>query len=296
MNVKKKALGRGLSALLSDNETDTTAFDSVQHIPSSSISTILIKHIEANPFQPRNNFEEETLNELATSIKEQGIIQPITVRILSSGKYQLIAGERRLKASTIAGLTEIPAYIRSADDRQVLEMALVENIQRENLNPLEISISFQRLLEECNLTQEQLSERVGKNRSTVANYIRLLKLPAEIQIAIRDNAITMGHARALINIENPEIQLSILKNIIEKQLSVREVEHIVKNIETHPHPTAKEYSSPSSLPAKYENFKINWSQKFGRSIEIQRNKQGKGKISISFSSDEELDQIISIIE
>jgi len=233
------------------------------------------------------------LNNLAQSIKEQGIIQPITVRKLGYDKYQLISGERRLKAAHIAKLKEIPAFIRLADDQQMLEMALVENIQREDLNALDIAISYNRLIEECKLTQSKLSQRVGKNRTTITNYIRLLKLPAEIQIALRDNKVSMGHARSLINIEETELQLSILKKIISQGLSVREVESIVKGINNGEH---KDKPKRKSLPVKYNKLQNQLSTKFPAGVEIKRNNKGKGSIVIPFKSDEDLEKIVSIIE
>src|SRR6478752_7405445 len=228
---KKKALGRGLSALLSDNEEDEKldveiSTDVIPSTPANGMSEIQISEIEVNPFQPRTHFDEDALLELAESIKVHGIIQPITVRRLSRNQYQLISGERRFQAAKIAGLRAIPAYIRLADDQQMLEMALIENIQRENLNPIEISLSYQRLISECNLKQEELGDRVGKNRSTVTNYLRLLKLPPDIQIALRDQKISMGHARAIINVDNPESQLFIFKKIVAEDLSVRKVEEL----------------------------------------------------------------------
>jgi len=229
MNSKKKALGRGLSAILESPETDITSTDISGNFVAGAVASIPIQQIETNPFQPRVDFEQEALQELSDSIREQGIIQPLTVRKMGYDRYQLISGERRLRASQLAGLTEVPCYIRIANDQQVLEMALVENIQRENLNALEIAFSYQRLLEECELTQEELSQRVGKNRSTVTNYLRLLKLPAEVQVCIRDGKISMGHARALLSIEDETAQVSIVHQIIENDLSVRDVEEKVRN-------------------------------------------------------------------
>jgi len=227
-NSKKPALGRGLSALLENAKTDITT-KAIDNAPVlGSVSNIPISAIETNPFQPRTEFEEVALNELAQSIKEHGIIQPITVRKLGYDKYQIISGERRFRAAQLAGLTEIPAFIRVANDQQMLEMALIENIQREDLNPIDIALSYQRLMDECKLTQEEVSKRVGKQRSTVANYLRLLKLPAPIQKALKENAITMGHARALINIENEDKQLALFALILEQDLSVREVEELAK--------------------------------------------------------------------
>src|SRR6188474_798365 len=226
---KKLALGRGLKSLLSDTP-DTEQLDETAAPAASGMSEILVSEIEANPWQPRTDFNAEALKELSESIKVHGIIQPITVRRLNRNQYQLISGERRFQASKLAGLKTIPAYIRSADDQQMLEMALIENIQRENLNPIEISLSYQRLISECNLKQEELGERVGKNRSTVTNYLRLLKLPPDIQIALRDNKLSMGHARAIINVENPEEQLYIFKKALGEELSVRKVEELVREI------------------------------------------------------------------
>src|SRR6187551_1825671 len=232
---KKKALGRGLSALLSDNEEDEKlnveiSTDVIPSTPANGMSEIQVSEIEVNPFQPRTHFDQEALKELAESIKVHGIIQPITVRRLSRNQYQLISGERRFQASQLAGLKSVPAYIRLADDQQMLEMALIENIQRENLNAMEIALSYQRLLTECNLKQEELGERVGKNRTTVTNYLRLLKLPPDIQIAVRDNKLSMGHARAIINVENPDQQLYIFKQALSEELSVRKVEELVREI------------------------------------------------------------------
>lgn len=291
MNSKKKALGRGLSAILESPETDITSKDISGSFVAGAIANIPISNIESNPFQPREDFDHQALNELAASIKEQGIIQPITVRKLGYDKYQLISGERRLKASKIAGLTSIPSYIRVANDQQMLEMALVENIQRESLNALEIALSYNRLLEECELSQEELSKRVGKNRTTIINYIRLLKLPAEIQVAVRDNELTMGHARAIINIDDEATQLAIFRNVIKKGLSVREVEEIVRNLNKQP-------SSPKapvikSLPPRIEALRSNLAEKLSSDVELKRNTKGKGTIVISFNSDSELEKIIS---
>ncbi len=297
MNTKKKALGRGLSALLENPATDITSKNDMSgKYVVGAVSEIPIDKIEANPFQPRNKFEEEALKELSESIAEHGIIQPITVRKLGYGKYQLISGERRFKAAIMAGLTEIPAYIRIANDKQMLEMALVENIQRENLNAIEIAISFQRLIEECNLTQEELSSSVGKNRSTISNYLRLLKLPDEIQAGIKDNIISMGHARALISMENKNEQISLYKRIINENLSVRKVEEIVKNLTEIPIVKTKIQNLKTPLPQEYAEAQEQIKQKFGTTIEINRNKLGKGKLSITFNSDEELKRIISLLK
>ena len=236
---KKKALGRGLSALLSDSPTDDRLeVDALpqggsvtgSHVSASGMTEIPLEEIEVNPFQPRSHFDQESLLELAESIHVHGIIQPITVRKLSQHQYQLITGERRFQASKLAELKTIPAYIRAANDQQMLEMALIENIQRENLNAIEIALSYQRLMSECNLKQDELGERVGKNRTTVTNYLRLLKLPPDIQIAVRDNQLSMGHARAIINVENADQQLYIFKRTLAEELSVRKVEDLVRSL------------------------------------------------------------------
>ncbi|MCD4745429.1 MAG: ParB/RepB/Spo0J family partition protein [Bacteroidales bacterium] len=294
MKTKKAALGRGLSAILESPETDITSKDISGNYVVGAIANIALEKIEINPFQPRNNFEKNSLIELADSIKEQGIIQPITVRKLGYDKYQLISGERRYRAAKIAGFKDIPAFIRVANDEQMLEMSLIENIHREDLNSIEIAISYQRLIEECKLTQEKLSERIGINRSTIANFLRLLKLPAEIQIAIRDNQITTGHARALINIDNVNTQLKILKDIIDKNLSVREVEQIVRHTTKPQKITKKHLHIP--LPLKYEKIKENLNNQFNTPIELKRNNKGKGSIVIQFKTDEELEKILSIFE
>ncbi|MBC8464750.1 MAG: ParB/RepB/Spo0J family partition protein, partial [Bacteroidetes bacterium] len=231
MADKKRALGRGLSALLKNPETDITSSETTAETEKTagSISELSIHQIEVNPFQPRTEFDPEALEELSASIQQLGIIQPLTVRKLGYDKYQLISGERRFRASQLAGLTKVPAYIRIANDQEMLEMALVENIQREQLNAIEVALSYQRLMEECKLTQERMSERVGKKRSTVTNYLRLLKLPAEIQVGLRDGEISMGHARALINVSNIDTQINIYKDTIANGFSVRDVEQIVKD-------------------------------------------------------------------
>jgi ParB family chromosome partitioning protein len=291
MQGKKKALGRGLSAILESPETDITSRDISGEYVVGAIAHVAIEKIEPNPFQPRIQFNEEELAELTLSIQAQGIIQPITIRKLGYDKYQLISGERRLKAAKLASMTEIPAFIRVANDEQMLELALVENIQREELNPLEIAISFQRLLDECNLKQEELSQKVGKDRSTVANYIRLLKLPTEIQIAIRDKKISMGHARALITIEDVKTQLVILHRIFEKKLSVRQVEEIVRNLEPGKHLTKR--NEPVVLPVKFEKIRDSLTKKLITRVDIKVHAKGDGTIIIPFRSDEEFDRIIT---
>lgn len=280
-----------MSAILESPETDITSKDISGSFVAGAIASIPVNQIESNPFQPREDFDAEALNDLAVSIREQGIIQPITVRKMGYDKYQLISGERRLKASRIAGLDEIPCYIRIANDQQMLEMALVENIQRESLNALEIAISYQRLIDECELTQDELSQRIGKNRTTISNYIRLLKLPAEIQVAIRDGKITMGHARALITLENETSQLSILKSILTRDLSVREVEEAVRNLSRLP--VVKKTAPPVDLPAGIDNSRQQVAEKLKARVNVQLNNKGKGNIVISFDSQQELERLLS---
>jgi len=294
MNAKKQALGRGLSALLAINESDDYTSNENASTVVGAIASIPVDSIETNPFQPRADFEEEALENLMFSIKQQGIIQPITVRKIWQNNYQLISGERRLRASKMAGLTEIPAYIRIATDHQMLEMALVENIQRENLNAIEIALSYQALIDECNLTQEKLSEKIGKNRTTITNYLRLLKLPAEVQLDIRDDKITMGHARAIITLDNPEQQLFITKQIVEKELSVREVEKMVRII-VNPE-DKKNKKNKKTLPETYNVFKNKLSTKFESKVEIKRNNRGKGNIIINFNSDKDFERILSLLK
>jgi len=283
--AKRNALGKGLGALIDDSgEEKTVDADSVLEIP--------LRDIETNPFQPRTFFDEETLSELATSIKELGIIQPITVRKTENNKFQLISGERRYRASQLAGLKQIPAFIRFADDQSMLEMALVENIQREDLDAIEVAISYQRLIEECKLTQENMSERVGKKRSTISNYLRLLKLPAEIQLGIRDKQISMGHARALVNIENPETQLKAYYRIIDEALSVRKTEEMIREI-NNPKQAAKKANT--KLPEEFEQVKRSLTDYFSSKIDLKRNTKGNGKIVIPFKSDEDLERIMELL-
>jgi len=291
---KKRALGRGLDAILSSPDTDITSRDISGNYVAGAIAELNIDEIEANPFQPRSDFDERMLNELADSIKSQGVVQPITVRKMGRDHYQLIAGERRLKASKLAGLKKIPSFIRVANDEQMLELALIENIHRADLNAIEVAISYQRLIEECDLTQEKLSERVGKSRSAIANFLRLLKLPPEIQVALRDSAITMGHARALITVEDESTQLRILKSIIADGLSVRQVEDLVRKLNN---PVAKKKKSPEkSIPEKYKDIPAMMSQVLGTQIKIKRSETGQGNIVIAFKNDAELDKIISFFE
>lgn len=294
MKTKKTALGRGLSAILESPETDITTKDISGDFVAGAIAAIELTKIEANPFQPRTEFDEQSLNDLATSIREQGVIQPITVRKLGYDNYQLISGERRLRAAKIAGLTEIPAYIRVADDEQMLEMALIENIQREDLNAIEIGLSYQRLIDEVGISVTDLADRLGQNRATITNYIRLLKLPPEVQIAVRDEQITMGHARALITIPETEDQLNILKEIIEKDLSVREVENWMREMN---HPSSKkEKKGKASLPDDYTAQKLLLTEKLMAKVEISRNEKGKGSIVINFKNDSEFKRILERIQ
>ncbi len=297
-NQRRNALGRGLSALLENASTDIT---SSEIRPINNISEIPISQIEANPFQPRTEFKEEELNGLAKSIKAHGVIQPITVRKIGYDRYQIISGERRTRASRIAGLTNIPAYIRIADDQGMLEMALIENIQREELNAIEVSFSYKRLLEECNISQEELGERVGKNRSTVNNYLRLLKLPDMIQVALRDDKISMGHARAIINIEDADEQHYLFNQMIANDLSVRQVETLVRQAAER----AKQSSSTSEIKKKSNNkvylsdtvFQLQnkLTQKYNSKIKISADAKGRGAINISFKSQQDLNRILELM-
>jgi len=302
MSTKRNALGKGLSALLENANTDITSNKlEGEGKVVGAVSNIEIASIEVNPFQPRTHFDEQALNELATSIKEHGIIQPVTVRKLGYDKYQLISGERRFRASQIAGLKIIPAYIRIADDQTMLEMALVENIQREDLNAIEVAISYKRLIDECSLTQEQLSQKVSKQRSTISNYLRLLKLPVEIQLAIRNGDLSMGHARALINIDDEEKQLEIYLRIITDNLSVREVENIVRDAKdassnTPTTSSSSDTSSKSSL--SFNDLKVveDLRAAFNSKVNIVKGDKGKGKIVIPFSSENDLQRIIDLFD
>lgn len=293
---KKPALGRGLGALLQNADTDITSKTS-DEIPNivGSVSTLAISSIEANPFQPRTQFEKEALVELSDSIKELGIIQPVTVRKLGYGKYQLISGERRFRASQIAGLKEIPAFIRIANDQEMLEMALVENIQRQDLDAIEVAFSYQKLIEECNLTQEKMSERVGKKRSTVANYLRLLKLPAEIQLAIRTKELSMGHARAIINVDDPKKQLAIHKKIVKEGLSVRQTEELVKGKKEEEKIAQFKKGSNTSLTFTQQKIQEDLSSFLHSNVQLQSNTKGKGKIVIPFTSEEQLEKIVELL-
>jgi ParB family chromosome partitioning protein len=292
--TKKNSLGRGLGALIDNNDGNTVSQSYSKKV--SGVAEISMDEIDANPYQPRTIFDEETLIELASSIREIGIIQPITVRRVDNGRYQLISGERRLRASKIAGHDKIPAYIRLAEDQNLLEMALVENIQREDLDSIEIAISYQRLIDECSLTQEVLSQRVGKKRATVANYLRLLKLPAEIQLGIKEHKVTMGHARSLVNIEDPKSQLKIYGMIIDQELSVRKVEELVRNLSLEQESKEEIIKQPVIVPKEYDDLKNHLQNFFHSKIEFKRDTKGSGKIVIPFSSDDDLERIIAIFD
>ena len=289
---KKRGLGRGLDAILQSPETDITSSDISGNYVAGAVAELNIDFIEANPFQPRTDFDDNALNELAESIKVQGVIQPVTVRKMGRDKYQLISGERRLRASKLAGLKTIPVYIRVANDEQMLEMALIENTHREGLNAIEVALSYQRLIEECNITQEQLSEKVGKDRSTVTNFLRLLKLPPEVQVALRDGFISMSQARAIINIEDKTKQLIILKEIIDKDLSVRQVEELVRSLNTNNVKTKKQKDVlPEVVIQKINSL----SKSLNTKIKVSRNSKGKGTLTINFKNDEDFERLISLI-
>lgn len=294
--IKKQALGRGLSALLKDPENDIKSVeDKGADKVVGNIIELEIDAIEINPFQPRTNFNEESLKELSTSIRELGVIQPITVRKTDYNKYQLISGERRLRASKLAGLTHIPAYIRIANDNDSLVMALVENIQRHDLDPIEIALSYQRLIDEIQLTQEQMSDRVGKKRSTIANYLRLLKLDPVIQTGIRDGFITMGHGRAIINVEDLDAQADIYHKIVSRNLSVRETEALVKSYQESLKPSAGKTVKDTSFDVQDEERKT-FTNFFGAKVDVKVDAKGKGKITIPFHSEEDFNRIIKLIQ
>lgn len=287
--VRKNALGRGLGALIED--ADREKYENID-----SISDININQIETNPYQPRSKFDEEGLNELASSIKELGIIQPITVRKLAEGKFQLITGERRYRASIIAGLKKMPAYFRTADDQAMLELALVENIQREDLDSIEIAISYQRLIEECQLTQENLSDRVGRKRSTISNYLRLLKLPAEIQLGIREKKLSMGHARTLVNIEDPKTQIKVFYRVIDEELSVRKTEELVRQINRDANKDTSKNERKQKINEDFQVLSQHLSEFFNARVQFRVNEDGKGKIVIPFDNTEEMERIIGILD
>lgn len=286
---KRNALGRGLDALITMDDIKTGG--------SSSINEIKLALIKPNPGQPRQDFDEESLNELAASIRELGIIQPITLRQMPDDSYQIISGERRYRASLLAGLETIPAYVRTVEDETVMEMALIENIQREDLNPVEIALTFQKLIEQYHLTQDRLSERVGKKRATIANYLRLLKLPAEIQIGLKNKLIDMGHARALLSVDNPARQLQLYEQIQEHGYSVRKVEELAKEI-TDPQPasTPKEKKENPQAAEGYDILRRHLSDFFKTPVQFTCNAKGKGKISIPFKNEEELERLIALFD
>lgn len=294
---KKPALGKGLGALLTNSATDITTTSSVS--PTGGVAMIPIEAIEANPFNPRTHFEKEALRELCDSIKIHGIIQPLTVRKMGRDKYQLISGERRFRASQLAELKEVPAYVRVANDQSMLEMALVENIQREDLNSIEVALSYQRLIDEIGLTQDQLAQKISKSRTSITNHLRLLKLPAEIQLGVRDNLISMGHARALVSAGDEEKQLDIYRQIIDLQLSVREVEEYIRN--GAPKRDEGEVVSRTGatnevkLTSGQDVFRLHFSDKLSSKVAIKKSASGKGKIEIVFNSEVDLNRIIELL-
>ncbi len=291
---KFPALGRGLDALISTEEEVHTS-------GSSSINEVPVSKIKANPNQPRREFQPEALQELSDSIRQIGIIQPITLRLMEDGSYQIIAGERRWRAAQLAGLTTIPAYVRTADDENMMQMALVENIQREDLNAIEIALAYQNLIEQYNLTQDKLSEKVGKKRATVANYLRLLKLPAQVQVALQNKEVDQGHARALLGLEKPSLQVKLFNEIREKGYSVRQVEEMVKalnageTLRSGRH-TLKNKTASQRLPEEFKELRERLSERFSTKVQMTCSQAGKGKISISFATEEELERIIALLD
>ncbi len=293
----KAEFGKGIRALLSPQQVEQTIQDNPQEAVrelTHSVAMLPISQIEANPFQPRTEFDQTALDELADSIRVHGLIQPVTVRRLHDKAYQLISGERRFRASQMAELKEIPAYVRLADDQQMLEMALIENIQRQDLNAIEVAISYQRLKEECNLTDESLSERVGKQRSTITNYLRLLKLPVDIQHAIKDGQLSMGHARAIAGVNDIAFQLSLLRQIIQEQLSVRAVENLIARHQEDR--SNKKPKADKRLPDHLRNIQDQFRSYFGAKVDLKRNEKGKGQIVIKFENDQELNRLIDLME
>ena len=291
MNTTKKSpLGRGLGALIEGVEKE------VLEKKVEANLQIDINTIDTNPFQPRTRFDSQSLEELASSIRQVGIVVPLTVRETGDGRYQLIAGERRLRAARIAGLTHVPAYIRTADDTAMLEMALVENIQREDLDAIEVAITYQRLIEECSLTQEQLSDRVGKQRSTVANYLRLLRLPAEIQLGIRNRNLTMGHARTLVNIEDAAKQINVFYHIIEEDLSVRATEDLVRNLQNAAAKDPAKIEKKKKLNTEFEEISKQLTALFRSEVQFRINEKGRGKIVIPFADSDEMERIIGLLD
>jgi ParB family chromosome partitioning protein len=293
---KKKSLGKGLSALLEDSETDITSkYQKDADRTIGSVSEIGIDSIEPNPFQPRRAFDKDALAELTDSVKEHGVIQPITVRKMGYDQYQIISGERRFRAAKDAGLESVPAHIKVADDQTMLEMALVENLQRENLDAIEVATSYKRLIEECQETQESVSKKVGKKRATVTNYLRLLKLPEEIQESIRGGDLSMGHARALINIEDDELRLKIHKRILKEGLSVRKTEELIQKLQEKD-PEGKPRKEKPALSAKEEKTLQTLSERIGEQVDLKKERSGKGRIVIDYGSEEDLDRIIDALD
>jgi len=292
---KRQAMGRGLSALLKDTGEVNSAADKNADKIVGAIAEIEIEKIHPNPDQPRTQFSKEALEELAISIRELGIIQPITVRKNANNSFTIISGERRYRASKIAGLETLPAYIRLADDQTMLEMALVENIQREELDSIEIALSYQRLIDECSLTQEAMSERVGKKRSTITNYLRLLKLQPIVQAGLRDKMISMGHARAIVSVENEDDQMKIYETIIAKDLSVRQVEDAVRKLRQAETETSGTKTATPTLPEKYVEVQENLSERLESEVSLSRSKRGKGKIVIPFKNDKDFERILSLL-
>jgi ParB family chromosome partitioning protein len=293
---KRSALGKGLSALLENAETDITTKSNNAGVVGS-VSMLPIERIEANPFNPRTSFEREALEELSQSISIHGIIQPLTVRKLGRDKYQLISGERRFRASQMAGLKEVPAYIRVANDQTMLEMALVENIQREDLNAIEVALSYSRLIEECNLTQDELSQKIAKSRSSITNHLRLLKLPADIQASVRDNSISMGHARALVSVGDEELQLAIHDRVIQDGLSVRDTEALVREGYVEPRTTSHVVQTKTSVSITDNQFtfKEHLSDRLSAKVEIRKSSTGNGKLIVNFNSEVDLNRIIALL-
>ena len=298
VNKKKEALGKGIRALLSDMDEETEVLKISAKDDDSIINTvprIPLDQIEVNPFQPRTDFNEEALLELSNSIKVHGVIQPITVRKISDKKYQLIAGERRLRASKLAGKQDIPAYVRTTNDQELVEIALIENIQREDLNAIEVALTYQRLIDEINLTHENLAERLGKERSTVTNYLRLLKLPPEVQTSLRDKSISMGHARSIISIPEVDKQLFVLKEVLNNELSVRKTEELVRSL-NQKKSDKKEPTKDTQLPVAYKNVEQRLMDRLETKVKIKKSKEDKGEIVIPFYSANDLSRLLELIE
>ena len=298
--IKRSSLGKGLGALLEDSRTDITSTPRVvsgNTAVAGTVANVFLSQIEANPFQPRNEFEKQALSELSKSIKEYGLIQPITVRKVGFDKFQIISGERRFRASQLAGLDKIPAFIRIANDKTMLEMALVENVQREDLNSIEIALGYKRLIEECNFTQEQLSQKVGQDRSTVTNFLRLLKLPEPIQAALRDKKITMGHARALLSVSDSQMQTKILNEILKNELSVRRIEEYARNYSGKKSNTKSKVQKKSTvLSFEEQKMQEDLSDLFKVKVSIEKQNNDEGKIVIHFRTDAELKKISRILD